>query len=147
MKVRPSALIIESNRVLTMHYQYQGVDVFGLPGGNPDPGETLEKALIRELEEELGVSVLVKNLLVAGEVIWPEVSRETLHMVFSVEIVGGVPKLNPEHTTALAIEWIPVSSLPDHLCYPNFGHELLACYNSGKGAGYVGPANQPYLAG
>ena len=51
MRVRPCALIIERNCVLTMKYRYGEADVYALPGGNPDPGESLAQVIVRELRE------------------------------------------------------------------------------------------------
>src|SRR5688572_20087553 len=36
----------------------KGKDSFYLPGGKPEPGETNEEALIREIKEELGVDLV-----------------------------------------------------------------------------------------
>jgi 8-oxo-dGTP diphosphatase len=55
MNVRPSAIIILNESILTLRYCYGDTEVFALPGGNPDPGECLTEALARELDEELGV--------------------------------------------------------------------------------------------
>jgi 8-oxo-dGTP diphosphatase len=53
MKVRPAALIIRDQHLLVMRYRYGTSDVFMLPGGNQDPGETLSDTIKREIQEEL----------------------------------------------------------------------------------------------
>lgn len=42
-------------KVLIMHYP--GRDIYGLPGGHVDAGETPDQAMNRELEEELSISI------------------------------------------------------------------------------------------
>ena len=145
MKVRPSAIIVKDQAILTLRYRYQSTDVFALPGGNPDPGESLHDALCRELTEELCVQVNVGEMVVCGEVIWKEISRETLHMVFSAEIPEGIPLINPEQTTALELVWLPVSELHLHLLYPNFGKDIQQYVTNSVLPGYVGVADQPYI--
>ncbi len=146
MKVRPSAIIIKNDCILTLRYNYQSTDVFALPGGNPDPGETLVEALSRELREELGVEVKIGDLIVCGDVIWNEIQKETHHTVFMAEIFAGIPELNSNETTALAIEWLPINSLSNFLLYPNFGRELTESIKNKIHLGYIGKANQPYIS-
>tara|TARA_R110002124_G_scaffold205640_4_gene372013 strand:+ start:109 stop:549 length:441 start_codon:yes stop_codon:yes gene_type:complete len=146
MKVRPSAVIIKDDCVLTLRYNYQSTNVFALPGGNPDPGEDLTEALKRELQEELGIVVSVGDLMICGDVIWNEIKKETHHTVFKAVIVSGIPELNPSETTALEIKWLPVPSLSSHLLYPNFGNEITSCIQNSQSLGYLGKANQPYIS-
>ena len=145
MKVRPSAMILKGESVLTLRYNYGNADVFALPGGNPDPGENLSEALVRELTEELGISAEINNMVVSGEVIWPEVNREMLHMVFASEISEGIPVLNPEHTTALEIVWLPFSALASTLLYPNVGKYLSKYLEGKKESVHAGVLDQPYI--
>ncbi|WP_420849524.1 NUDIX hydrolase [Phenylobacterium deserti] len=51
----------EAGRLLTV--RKAGTSRFMLPGGKPEPGEALEAALPRELEEELGLQLARAELL------------------------------------------------------------------------------------
>ena len=145
MKVRPSAIILNGESVLTLRYNYNDTNVFALPGGNPDPGENLSEALARELNEELGICAEVEKMIFCGEVIWSEVKRETLHMIFSSKIKEGVPVLNPEHTTSLEIVWLPFSELSTTLLYPNVGEHLFTYLTGQSQSAHVGVIDQPYI--
>lgn len=144
MNVRPSAIILLDGSILTLRYCYGDTEVFALPGGNPDPGECLSEALTRELHEELGVGAEVKAMVFCGEVIWPEVKKETLHMVFQTEI-SGIPELNPVHTTALEIVWLPIAALGTKLLYPNVGKQIIGFYEKSLLTGHIGVIDQPYV--
>ncbi|MEV6275042.1 NUDIX domain-containing protein [Nocardia sp. NPDC051832] len=48
-------LCVEDGRLLAV--RTQGRDAFYLPGGKPEPGETLARALVREVREEVGVQL------------------------------------------------------------------------------------------
>lgn len=129
-----------------MHYQYNGHDVYALPGGNPDRGETLTQTLERELMEELGVEIRPDYMVVCGDVIHPERKDDTLHVVFSGEILAGEPTLNPQQTTALAIVWKPVDELLNLSLYPNVGDYLYSwLWTDHEPWGYEGPINQPFF--
>ncbi|MFC9895152.1 NUDIX domain-containing protein [Nocardia sp. NPDC127579] len=58
-------LCVEDGRLLAV--RTQGRDAFYLPGGKPEPGETLARALVREVREEVGVRL-------AEHAITPEVT-------------------------------------------------------------------------
>jgi nucleoside triphosphatase len=59
---------------------------WGLPGGGVEPGERIHDALVRELDEELGVSLLSARPLFFKDGVHdktvPGVGRIPLHMVF-----------------------------------------------------------------
>ncbi|TLV00013.1 NUDIX domain-containing protein [Dyadobacter luticola] len=146
MNVRPSALIIQDNKVLTLRYCYGDSEVYALPGGNPDPGECLSEALSRELHEELGIKAKVSGMICSGEVIWPEIKKETLHMVFQAEIASGTPVLNPEETTALEIVWLPINELVSKQLYPNVGTQIQAYLDKSWAPAHIGTLVQPYVS-
>ncbi|MCU0341705.1 MAG: NUDIX hydrolase [Spirosomaceae bacterium] len=140
MKTRPSALIVENNHVLLLRYNYAQNDVFALPGGNPDAGETLTQALTRELTEELNIEVEIGELLMIGEVLQSPKRPDVLHCVFTATIIGGLPMLNAQHTTAQEVVWKPINALPLLNLYPNIGQNITMM----KG-GYLGQIEQPFF--
>ncbi|MFI7642863.1 NUDIX domain-containing protein [Nonomuraea sp. NPDC049400] len=57
-----AAAIVEQERLLLVSKNV-APEVFYLPGGKPEDGESAEQTLVRELNEELGVSPFDMNLL------------------------------------------------------------------------------------
>jgi 8-oxo-dGTP diphosphatase len=145
MKVRPAVIIVKEETVLTMRYEYGENEVYALPGGNPDPDECLTEALRRELMEELGVTVEIGEMALCGEVLWGEMRKETLHMVFRAAIAEGTPALNPEETTALEMVWLPFTELEQKLMYPNVGKNIVQYIKGNLKSSYVGVIDQPYV--
>ncbi|MFF9352426.1 NUDIX domain-containing protein [Streptomyces sp. NPDC014734] len=61
-----AAAVVEQGRLLVVSKK-AAPDVFYLPGGKPDPGETPAEALARELDEELGVRPVEPRFLAVIE--------------------------------------------------------------------------------
>lgn len=74
-----------------------------LPGGKCEPGEELEPAAVREIEEELGCRVRVTGRLVGVEPIAPGLTLE----VVTAELVDGDPTPS-EHD---AVRWLAADEL------------------------------------
>jgi 8-oxo-dGTP diphosphatase len=151
MTVRPSIALwrkIDSREIeiLLMHYRYNGHDVYALPGGNPDRGETLTQTLKRELMEELGIEITIDSMVLCGEVIQPEQKDDVLHPVFWGQIQANEPTLNPAQTTALVVVWKPVTALKSLNLYPNVGDELHRWFVFDTSEpGYIGKIKQPFF--
>lgn len=122
MFVRPSVIILRDDEILMLKYNYSGNVVFALPGGNPDPSETLTDTLVRELKEELHLDIEPNGMVLAGEVIIGD--KSTLHCIFKARILSGIPVLNPLQTSAIGVEWLKVSEAANSNLYPNIGMYL-----------------------
>lgn len=145
MKVRPSALIVQNKSLLTLRYNYGGKDVYMLPGGNVDPGETLPETIIRELREELGVEVKVSTFRGMGEIVSWLNKEDVLHCFFSADITHGMPVINPANCSAKEICWVPQDQISSKIFYPNIPDSLSELLISSENFGYLGPINQPEI--
>ncbi len=149
MKVRPAALIWRQQdsqtEILLMRYQYGGQDVYALPGGNCDRGETLPETIVRELREELGVSVEIGEMILAGEMLLSQRNDDVLHVIFATRNLQGEPALNPAETSALELVWKPIQEINQFNLYPNIGVRLQSWFESATYLGYIGRIEQPYF--
>jgi 8-oxo-dGTP pyrophosphatase MutT (NUDIX family) len=80
-RIAARALIIQNNKVLLVREASERLQ-WSIPGGGVDHGETIESSLIREIEEELGVSA-------------KEVSSDFQIVHYNIgNVVNGVPRMN-----------------------------------------------------
>ena len=81
-------------------------------GGKVEPNETKEEALIRECQEELGVTVAVEDVFMDVTHEYPDL---TVHLtLFNARIAEGVPQ-KLEHND---IRWMKVEEIDDFAFCP-----------------------------
>jgi 8-oxo-dGTP diphosphatase len=103
-----------------------------LPGGHVDPGEGLMHALVRELDEELGVSARVVTYLGVAEHQFTEDGKAhyEVNHVFLAEL--REPLIEPHSREAhLRFLWCPVAALDEHNLQPEPLRALIARHVAG----------------
>lgn len=104
MTVVVAAAIQHDGRYLVAR-RTRPADVAGrweFPGGKVEPGETEERALAREIREELGVEIAVVDR-VPGE--WPLHDELVLHL-YRATLAGGEPMPLEQHDE---IRWVTIA--------------------------------------
>lgn len=96
-KVVTRAIILVDGKVLLgRRARGMGANQYALVGGKPDPGETLEETIVREVQEEIGVSF--KNIKFwKAELGTTSVSKaEPWNVYYFYGDMEGSPKLKPD---------------------------------------------------
>ena len=87
------AIVVEEDRLLIIRRSplVRAPNLLCLPGGGIEPGETLNQAMHREMQEELGISIQVERHL------WSSVTRwgTRLEWLICSRVDATEPKPNP----------------------------------------------------
>lgn len=99
--------------------------VWDLPKGKVEEGETIEECAVREVAEEIGVSILPKILQRLGET-YHEYEEDGVHYGkttywYSMQLPSGREvEFNPERKEGIdKVEWVPLSKALRVVGYDN----------------------------
>ncbi|MFI5458010.1 MAG: NUDIX domain-containing protein [Isosphaerales bacterium] len=108
--------------------------LWDLPGGKCEPGEPMDQALVREVEQETGLQIRVGRVIGTTQVELAD--RIVVYLIFEADRVGGELRLGSEHD---AHEWRSPHKLHD-LPFPAHFQEPLRSYaQSAKKSGVRNP--------
>ena len=95
--VAVGALVIHNGKVLVVSLTY-GVAAgrFNLPGGFLDPGETMEEAVVREVQEETGLEVLPIGLLGVRSLVRSKEDLTDIYCVMRCELISDPEPLKKD---------------------------------------------------
>ena len=125
---RVCAMIISENRLLAMHDECS--PYFYLPGGRVKMGETAEQAVVREIWEELGVTLKIARPLWLNQAFFTEdvdgIRYHELCIYFLMDI-SNIDLLERGDSFTLTegkhthtFEWLAFDRLKDEYFYPIF---------------------------
>jgi len=119
--------VLEDNGNILLVRQKEADYTF-LPGGHIEFGEPARIALVREIKEELGLSVVVKQLLGVVEHSWSagdEINHE-LNLIFGISCENLSSNQSPaSKETHLEFLWHPLNDLKSVNLKPPLLYELL----------------------
>ncbi|MFS1511471.1 NUDIX hydrolase [Chengkuizengella sp. SCS-71B] len=115
LQVRVTGILIENGKILLVKQNVTSDRIWSLPGGRVEQGETLEEAIIREIEEETGLTTKVLKLLYICDK--PEASPSLLHITFLLKRIKGnirLPSNEFDKNPISEVLMIPVNDLVEH---------------------------------
>lgn len=114
-RVGVGALIVEHGQVLlVLRNRAPEADRWSIPGGKVDLMERLEAAVIREVQEELGVTIAPQRLLCVTDHILPEEGAHWVAPTYLAQIASGWVE-NREPGALGGVGWFPLHALPEQL--------------------------------
>lgn len=105
-----AAALIDFRKNILVAQRPEGKHLGGLwefPGGKVDPGELPEYALMRELEEELGIQTRPGCMFPVGFVSHSYEKFHLLMPLYAIRVWRGIPKSQEGQ----ALQWLPVQDL------------------------------------
>lgn len=125
---RVCAMIISGNKILAMHDERS--PYYFLPGGRVKIGETAEDAVIREVQEELGIVPKITRALWLNQAFFKEdvgnLNYHELCIYFLMDISDTALLLRGEKFTTNegdrthTFEWLEFNRLKNEYFYPSF---------------------------
>jgi len=115
MQARVTGILIEEGKILLVKQVVSNERAWSLPGGRVEKGETIEDAMLREMEEETGLDTKIIKLLYLCEK--PEDDPPILHITFLLERVGGdirLPSNELDHNPIHDVRMVAIDDLPNY---------------------------------
>ena len=81
-------LITDTNEENILMVKNKGAG-WTLPGGAIEPGETLEQAIIREIQEETGLITEVERVVALNEAFFTHKDSQVLFITFKMNVLNG----------------------------------------------------------
>lgn len=109
-------IVFKDDAVLLVERQGpDGEDVWSLPGGAQELGETVEEAAHRELREEAGIRIELFGLIDVVDFIEPDQDNRVRRHYTLIDFAGEwrAGELTPGSDVAVA-RWAPLASLEDY---------------------------------
>ncbi len=111
-------IVIHEDKVLLMRRKVNGDEYYVFPGGGVDPGETIEEAVEREIEEEASLKIKAEKL------IYRLTDEFSEHYFYLCSYISGEPELGEgnerddmHEENIYCPEWRLVTELPHLTVY------------------------------
>ena len=126
------ALIIKDDKMLAIKISDGNEDWYILPGGGQDVEELLPDAACREVAEELGLQVEVKDLVFVIEGVHGE-NFHRIDLVFLCEYLGEIENaILHSDTNQVGYDWLDIKTLNTAPLYPSKLRRQIMNLHEGK---------------
>ena len=134
-----TAVVVDAGRLLMVHRADN--DLWALPGGGHELGESIEDTVVREVKEETGIDVEVTGLVGLytnpahvmayddGEV------RQQFSLCFRARVLGGQLANSPE---SKAVRWVPIGEVDALNIHPSMRLRIQHGLDSDRRQPYLG---------
>ncbi len=121
-KVTLKALITQNGKVLITR-DARDPDIWELPGGRMNVGETLEQGLKREIKEELGVEIVPQKIIFTEPFKQTSTGESTLLIAYEVQLDKNTAFVFSDKEIA-EIKWINADEIKNQKIYDVCLHAL-----------------------
>ncbi len=126
-RVRAGAVVIDGDRILLHRAEWDRGPFYEIPGGGVEEGETPEIAVLRELDEEVGLAGEVVRQLA---LVWKDGRREHYFLVRSL---GPSGRTDLDVEEFFVPEWVDMARLTDLPVWPKrLGWRIAEWHTSGR---------------
>lgn len=133
------ALIIKDGKMLAIKIKDGNKEWYIMPGGGQEIEELLSKAVCREVAEELGLNVEVKELVFVIEGVHGE-RFHRVDMVFLCEYIGEIKNaVLHSDTNQVGYDWLEIKTLNHLPLYPSkLRRQIMNLYEGKEYKVYLG---------
>ena len=85
--IRPTGILIEDKKILLVKQDVTENRRWSFPGGKLEPDETIEHCLVREMKEETGLDIEIKELLYITDRFYRD--THIVHILFLINKIGS----------------------------------------------------------
>jgi 8-oxo-dGTP diphosphatase len=112
-RVGVGAVILREDQILLiLRGKAPQANMWSIPGGKVESFEPLANAIVREVKEELNLTVKIEGLLDTAETM--DNFEHWISIIYEVSIVEGEPK-SMEPDTVLDVKWFDLDNLPENI--------------------------------
>jgi 8-oxo-dGTP diphosphatase len=104
---------------------------YDLPGGHLHVGELPSTAIVREVQEELGIAITVGDIFYSNQFFHPGPQKQTLMLVYQAEIENSDVVMDGSELTEVV--WVTEAECRELVLYPVYRDTLTRYFEKGLG--------------